>query len=92
MNHDNMDKLVARALMIEQQEAKEAGALGYAARILVLATMPHSKPEQTSFQRTNGSFRLTMIAHPDYGLPYGAMARLILAYISTEAVKTKIIL
>lgn len=87
--NDHMDKLLTQALMIEENGAKEAGALGYAARVLVLATMPHSRPEQLSFQRSNGKFKLTMMAHPDYGLPYGTMARLILAYVSTEAVQNR---
>lgn len=90
MDKDGLDKLVSQALMIEQDEAKEAGTLGYAARILVLATIPHSKPEELFFQRSNGNFKLVMVGHPDFGLPYGAIARLILAYVSTEAVRTKL--
>ena len=87
--NDHIDKLLTQALMIEECETKKAGALGYAARILVLATMPHSRCEETTFMRTNGKFALTMIAHPKYGLPYGTMARLLLAYVSTEAVRTR---
>jgi len=83
-----LDRLVQAAIAIEEDPPKEAGALGFAARILVLATMPHSKSDEISFERSNGKYRLTMVAHPTIGLPYGSMARIILAYISTEAVRT----
>src|SRR3954468_6404154 len=34
---------VAEALALEVEDAREAGAIGYMARILVRATMPHSR-------------------------------------------------
>ena len=82
-------KLMAKALDIRHEEAKEAGELAFFARILVLATMPHSKSEEPYFRRANGNFTLVMLAHPDHGLPYGAMPRIILAWLSTQAIKTK---
>ncbi len=51
------DKLVSEALAIEAEEAKAAGAVGYMARALTLATMPHRKVDGTEFSRTNGAFR-----------------------------------
>ena len=42
-----------------------------------------------SFIRKNGNFSLYMIPNPDYGLPYGTIPRLIIAWLTTEAVKTK---
>lgn len=82
-------KLVNEALAIEAESAKEADSLGFMARALVQATMPHSKPAESTFERKNGAFTLTMMAPPKVGLPYGALPRLLLAWLTTEAVKTK---
>jgi hypothetical protein len=62
---------------------------GFIARGMVLASMPHSKPETTYFERKNGSFTLTLQANEKIGLPYGPIPRLLFAWITTEAVKTK---
>src|SRR4029450_1558331 len=80
-NAESMDR--------EGEEAKRAGALGYMARAMVQATMPHRKPAESFFERTNGAFTLTMMAPPKVGLPYGSMPRLLMAWLTTEAVRTK---
>lgn len=59
------------------------------ARILVQVTMPHSEPSVEQIVKTNGNLRLHMLAPPDVGLPYGSMPRLLLAWLSTEAVRTR---
>lgn len=89
MQPRNLDKLITEALAIEAQDAREAGALGYMARALVQATLPHSRPETNEFERRNGAFTLVMIAPGKVGLPYGVIPRLMLAWITTEAVRTK---
>ena len=61
MNKNNLDKLITEAVAIEEKEAKEAGALGYMARMLVLATLPHRKHEESIFVRTNGKFKLDIM-------------------------------
>ena len=88
MNNKNINKLIENALAIEARDAKEAGALGYMGRALVQATMPHRKIEGNEFIRKNGSFTLTMLAPSHVGIPYGSMPRLLMAWITTEAVKT----
>ena len=98
MNNKNLDKLITKALAIEAQEAKEAGRLGFMARVLVQATMPHSNPGNVqAWGRENGAF--SMVMKPGFikqnnefesiGLPYGAYPRLLLAWLTTEAVRTK---
>lgn len=82
-------QLVENSMAIEAEAAKEAGAVGYMARALVQATMPHSKPTETSFVRENGAFSMAIMAHPKVGLPYGSVPRLLVAYLTTEAVRTK---
>jgi hypothetical protein len=99
MNKDNFNKLITEALAIEARDAKEAGALGFMARALVQATMPHKNPGQVeAWGRRNGDF--SMIMQPGYmmdknnntqsiGLPYGTKPRLVMAFISSEAVKSR---
>jgi hypothetical protein len=62
---------------------------GYIARAMVLASMPHSEPKETYFERENGKYRLSMVADPKVGLPYGSIPRLLFAWMTTEAVRTK---
>jgi len=81
--------LVSEALAIESEAAKEAGTLGFMARALVQATMPHRKTKENTFVRENGAFSLALMAHPKIGLPYGSIPRLLIAYLTTEAVRTK---
>jgi hypothetical protein len=89
VNRANLDRLITDALAIEAQDAKEAGALGYMARALVQATLPHSKPDSHEFERRNGAFTLVMLAPSKIGLPYGVIPRLMMAWMTTEAVRTK---
>jgi len=89
LNNKNLDRLIQQALAIESKEAKEAGALGYMARALVQATLPHSKPAGNEFERCNGAFTLVMLAPSRIGLPYGVIPRLMMAWMTTEAVRTK---
>jgi hypothetical protein len=80
---------LSAALAINEQEAQEAGTLSFMARVLIQCTMPHKKPASNEFKRSNGSFKLSMIASSDTGLPYGSIPRLLLAWIATEAVRKK---
>jgi hypothetical protein len=89
VNQDNLNKLITQALAIEETEAREAGAIGYMARMLVQATLPHSDPKASIFERVNGNLSLVMMGHPQIGLPYGTYPRLILSWLVTEAVRTK---
>ncbi|MCP4278792.1 MAG: pirin [Alteromonas sp.] len=89
MNNKNLHTLISDALAIEAKEAKDAGALGFMARSLVQATLPHSKVEGNEFKRHNGAFKLTILTDSDIGLPYGSVPRLLVAWLTTEAVRTK---
>lgn len=89
MNYANLDKLITEALAIETEEARVTGNLGYMARALVQATMPHSKMEGNEFKRRNGAFKLIILADTDIGLPYGSIPRLLIAWVTTEVVRTK---
>lgn len=88
-DNERLQKLMDQALMMEHIPAKETGNLAFLARILVLATMPHSKPDTLVWKRRNGNFQLRMVADPEFGLPYGSQSRLILAWITTKAIQTR---
>ncbi len=89
MNITNINKLVNEALAIDNESVLEANAIGFMARMLVQATIPHKKQQENVFVRKNGYFSLAITAHPQVGLPYGVYPRLILAWMVTEAIKTK---
>ncbi|QYF42613.1 pirin (plasmid) [Xanthomonas citri pv. citri] len=63
--------------------------LGFMARVLVQATMPHSKPDSNEYSRKNGTLQVSIMAPSQIGLPYGSYPRLLLAWLTTEAVRTK---
>lgn len=85
----SVDQLINQALAIEAEAAQEAGALGFMARAMVQATMPHRAVEGNEFERRNGNYTLTLLAPSRIGLPYGTVPRLLLAWLTTEAVKTQ---
>jgi hypothetical protein len=86
---NNITHIVQEALAIEEQSAREAGSLGFVARCMVQATLPHSKVDGNYFQRQNGNFQLTLMGNPTIGLPYGSIPRVLLAWITTEVVRTR---
>lgn len=81
--------LIRQARYLDQEDAYAAGEVGFLARALVQATLPHSDPKTNEFVRRNGHFTLSILAPRDVGLPYGRYPRLVLAYLSTEAVRRK---
>ena len=86
---ESVATLISRGLAIEEAEAIDAGALGFMARCMTLASLPHSRVAGAEFVRRNGKFTLSIVAPSHIGLPYGAMPRLLLAWLTTEAVRTK---
>ena len=76
-------------LRADLSDARVAGALGFMPRLLVQATLPHGRPQFHELVRANGRVKLKMRAPPSIGLPYGSYPRLILAWLNTEALRTK---
>lgn len=86
----SIENLLADAVAIEEEAAKEAGMIGYMARAMVQATMPTKDPKTTHFERKNGFITLTMVAmKKDIGLPYGGIPRIIMPWIGREVVRTR---
>ena len=64
--------------------------LGFMARLMALCSLPRSNPgDQYQYQRVNGPYRLILSRTGAYKLPFGNLPRLLLAWISTEAVRTQ---
>ncbi len=85
-----LGKALRQGLLIEDDEGTEP-LVGWFARVFVLGSLPHSRPDDNEFQRSFGveSFKLHLLAPRDVGLPYGRIPRLILARLTTQAVREK---
>ena len=72
-------------------EAREAAPdLGFMARLMALCCLPRTNPgNRLQYVRRNGPYSLIMIAGGLNKLPFGNLPRLLLAWVSTEAVKTQ---
>ena len=79
---DQVDQLVS---------ASEADAdLGFMARLMALCSLPRSNPgNQHQYKRVNGPYRLILSRTGEYKLPFGNLPRLLLAWVTTEAVRTQ---
>ena len=63
--------------------------LGFMARLLALCSLPRTNPgDRWKYVRRNGPYELIMISGGKTKLPYGNLPRLLLAWVSTEAVRT----
>ena len=63
--------------------------LGFMARMMALCALPRTNPgNRLQYKRVNGPFTLYMNTTADNKLPYGNLPRLLMAWLSTEAVKT----
>ena len=64
--------------------------LGFMGRTMALCSLPRSNPgNRLQYKRVNGPYKLIMIAGGDNKLPFGNLPRLLLAWLCSEAVKTR---
>ena len=64
--------------------------LGFMARLLTLCSLPRTNPgNRLQYKRVNGPYTLIMTATGNYKLPFGTLPRLLMAWLSTEAVRTQ---
>lgn len=77
--------LLGTAIAIQEEDAAAAGQIGYMARAMIWASLPHRKVEGAHYKRDNGLASITMLVDPDIGLPYGKLPRLISAWLTREA-------
>lgn len=85
----NLRRIEAVRLVREQRDEGRQ-ELAFHARRFVLCGLPLRRPTATRqvHRRRNGRFFLHILAHPDFGLPYG-QDRLIPIWIATLAVRQK---
>lgn len=94
----NIRSLLEQSFDIRDVSTEEAGSLAFMAKVLIQATLPHKDPgDVIAWGRQDGDFSL--IIKPgvgkvenewkSYGLPYGSIPRLLLAWITTEVCRTK---
>ena len=71
--------------------ASEADAdLGFMGRMMALCSLPRTNPgNRLRYVRRNGPYTLGMTAGINSKLPFGNLPRLLLAWVSTEAVRTQ---
>ena len=94
----NAERLAARAHAIRSLSTIERDALAFMGQPLVQLTLPHEDPGDIDFyERTNGDLSLVVepgtYKAPDgrvrrAGVPFGVYPRLVLAWITTEAVRS----
>ena len=74
--------------------ADEKGQIGIAHTGFAMAALPHKKTEESVWERDRGQIKLLVESGLDsakrpIGIPYGAIARMILFYLQTQAVRTQ---
>ena len=79
---DQVDRLV---------EASEADPeRGFMARMMALCSLPRTNPgTRHRYVRQNGPYKLIMYSSGETKLPFGNLPRLLMAWLSTEAVRTQ---
>ncbi len=64
--------------------------LGFMARLMALCSLPRTNPgDRLQYKRVNGPYTLVMFTSGKTKLPYGNLPRLLLAWVSTKAVRTQ---
>jgi hypothetical protein len=82
------ENILSLATSMFSENAIEADALGFMAKMLVQTTLPHRAHPGKQYTRTDGDVTLSITDLGGAGLPYGAYPRLILIWMTTEALRT----
>ena len=86
LHHWNRDDQIDALVKAGQSEPD----MGFFVRLMALCTLPRTNPgDRMQYRRVNGPFTLIMTATGDAKLPYGILPRLLLAWVCTEAVRTR---
>ena len=79
---DQVDQLV--------RASEATPEMGFMARLMALCSLPRTNPgNRLRYVRRNGPYTLGMTAGINSKLPFGNLPRLLLAWVSTEAVRTQ---
>lgn len=83
-------KQIGNVIESDKPTQVEEQRRGYMARELVQCTLPHSNPKgNLVHKRVDGNLSLSITAHPEIGLPYGAIPRLLMLWVTSEAMRTQ---
>lgn len=91
-------ELLDQAVALDEQDAREAGTIGFSARLWAQVALPYRNPGNVAaWRRRNGSITLTIrpgeIHQPNGDVvgafPFGVVPRLLLTWMATEATITK---
>jgi hypothetical protein len=82
------EAILSVAEAMYNESAVDADALGFMAKMLVQATLPHRAQPGKQYTRTDGDVTLSITDLGGAGLPYGSYPRLILVWMTTEALRT----
>lgn len=91
-----IDKIIDTACLMLDEPKPSSNEMAFLSRILVQAFLPHKDPKDMIWSRTNGDFTLDVKSGLGrgkdgksklYGVPYGSIPRLLMAYINTEALR-----
>ena len=85
-NPRQLHRISSAAEAISTKSAIDSGALGFMAKSLVQTTLPHRAHPGARYVRTDGNLTLSITDVGGAGLPYGSYPRLILIWMTTEAV------
>src|SRR3954449_3815181 len=89
---DKNDRLCVDAA--HEVMADERGRIGITHAGFAIAALPHKRTQESVWERDNGHIKLLVESGLDsakrpIGIPYGSIARMILLYLQTQAVRTK---
>jgi Plasmid encoded RepA protein len=84
----NSEAILSVAEAMYDECAVDADALGFMAKMLVQTTLPHRAQPGKQYTRTDGDVTLSITDLGGAGLPYGSYPRLILVWMTTEALRT----
>lgn len=63
--------------------------IGFICSCFVRYSLPHSATAANVHQRRDGKMQVAFLSPPSVGLPFGKVPRLLLIYLTTQAVRTK---
>lgn len=93
-----VQKLFQQVTELREKDAVTAGQLTFLARLLIQVTLPHREPKgAVTWSRHNGDITFTIQpqitlekgVEKNHGVPFGTIPRLLLCFITREAVVTK---
>src|SRR4051812_6641457 len=92
LSGDKTDRLCVEAAY--EVMADDRGKVGIAHAGFVMAALPYRRTAEPVWEREGGQIRLLVESGLDsakqpIGIPYGAIARMILLYLQTQAVRTR---